>query len=129
MFLYKSVNILNYSRVKQEAERIKRDFSILDYFQSLVSSGFLKYEGVQGKEHFFGFLDQRTGSIAVDDKSNVWYDHAAGRGGDIIEAVQVFENKSFFQSVERLSGSLPVTSFSQRQKPENVQKIVVDKVS
>lgn len=26
---------------------------------------------------------------------NVWYDHAAGKGGDILEAVQVFENKSF----------------------------------
>ena len=53
--------MLNYSRVKQEAERIKRDFPIVDYFQSLVSSGFLKYEGIQGKEYFFGFLTQRTG--------------------------------------------------------------------
>lgn len=129
MFLYKSVNILNYSRVKQEAERIKRDFSILDYFQSLVSSGFLKYEGIQGKEHFFGFLSQRTGSIAVDDKSNVWYDHAAGRGGDILEAVQVFEKKSFFQSVDRLSGYVPVTTFIAREKSESVENIVVEKVS
>lgn len=120
---------MNYSRVKQEAERIKRDFSIFDYFQSLVSSGYLKYEGIQGKEHFFGFLDQRTGSIAVDDRTNVWYDHAAGKGGDILEAVQVFENKSFFESVERLSGSLPVRSFITREKPEICPKIVVEKVS
>jgi hypothetical protein len=120
---------LNYSRVKQEAERIKRDFSIFDYFQSLVSSGCLKYEGVQGKEHFFGFLDQRTGSIAVDEKMNVWYDHAAGKGGDILEAVQVFENKSFFESVERLSESLPVRRFITREKPEISPKIVVEKVS
>lgn len=129
MYLYKNVNILNYLKVKQEAERIKRDFSILDYFQSLVGAGHLKYEGVQGKEHFFGFLDQRTGSIAVDDKTNVWYDHAAGRGGDIIQAVQVFENKNFFESVERLSDSVPVISFIPRQKSETTPKIVVEKVS
>lgn len=129
MFLYKNVNMFDYSRVKQEAERIKRDLPIVDYFQSLVGLGFLKYEGIQGKEYFFGFLTQRTGSIAVDVNANVWFDHSVGRGGDIIEAVQVFENKSFFQSVERLSGSLPITSVIQRQMPENGQKIVVEKVS
>ncbi len=120
---------MNYSKVKQEAVRIKRDFSILDYFQSLVSAGYLKYEGVQCKEHFFGFLSQRTGSIAVDDKTNLWYDHATGKGGDIIEAVQVFEDKNFFQSVERLSGSLPVRSIISRKKSETTPKIVVEKVS
>ncbi|MDG1277139.1 MAG: toprim domain-containing protein [Algoriphagus sp.] len=119
---------MNYSKIKEQAERIKKDYSILEYFQNLVGSGYLKYEGVQGKEHFFGFLDQRTGSIAVDDKTNVWYDHAAGKGGDILEAVQVFENRTFFQSVKRLSGSLPVRSFIPRQKSEITPRIVVEKV-
>lgn len=94
---------MNYSDLKQEASRIKRNFSIIDYFQGLVSAGALKYEGMKGKEHFFGFHSQRTGSIAVDHRTNVWYDHAAGRGGDVLEAVQVFENKTFAQSVEHLS--------------------------
>lgn len=120
--------MLNYSRVKQEAERIKRDFPIVDYFQSLVSSGFLKYEGIQGKEYFFGFLTQRTGSIAVDANANVWYDHSAGRGGDIIEAVQVFEDKSFTESIQRLSDSPPERIIIPKKKPVSAPNIVVENV-
>jgi hypothetical protein len=129
MYLYKNVNIMNYFEVKQTAAKIKQEFPVLDYFHSLVRSGFLNYEGIHGKEYFFGFLEQRTGSIAVDDKANVWYDHAAGKGGDIIAAVQEFENKTFFESVESLSGSVPEREFVPRQKAEITQKIVVEKVS
>ncbi len=121
--------MMKYSEVKQAAAKIKQEFHVLDYFHSLVRSGLLKYEGIHGKESFFGFLEQRTGSIAVDDKANVWYDHAAGKGGDIIAAVQEFENKTFFESVERLSVTVPVREFLPRQKPEIAPKIVVEKVS
>lgn len=120
---------MNYSEVKQAAAKIKQDYPVLDYFHSLVKSGFLKYEGIHGKEYFFGFLEQRTGSIAVDDKAKVWYDHSAGKGGDIIAAVQEFENKTFLESVESLSGSVPKREFVPRQKPEIAPKIVVEKVS
>lgn len=120
---------MNYLEIKQKAAQIKQEFSVLDYFQGLVKSGCLKYEGIQGKEHFFGFLEQRTGSIAVDDRSNVWYDHAAGHGGDILRAVQVFENKTFLESVERLSRAIPVTKIIQKRPSEERQKIVVEKVS
>lgn len=120
---------MNYSEVKQAAAKIKKEFPVLDYFHSLVRFGILKYEGIRGKESFFGFLEQRTGSIAVDDKANVWYDHAAGKGGDVIAAVQEFENKTFFESVESLSGTVPVREFLPRQKPEIPQKIVMEKVS
>jgi hypothetical protein len=128
MNLYKSINMFSYSEVKRQAERIKQDFPIIDYFYSLVNSGFLKYEGIQGKEHFFGFLSQRTGSISVDDRANVWYDHAAGRGGDILEAVQVFENKTFFQSVQRLAGSSPKKIFAPKSKPRVIPKIDIESV-
>ncbi len=120
---------MNYYEVKQAAAKIKQEFPVLDYFHSLVRSGFLKYEGIHGKESFFGFLEQRTGSIAVDDKANLWYDHAVGKGGDIIAAVQEFENKTFLESVESLSGTVPVREFFPRQKPEIPQHIVVEKVS
>jgi hypothetical protein len=129
MFLYKNINILNYSEIKKEVARIKQEYSVLDYFHGLVKLGYLKYEGIHGKEYFFGFLEQRTGSIAVDDRYNVWYDHAAGLGGDIFRAVQVFENKTFVQSVERLSGFIPVRSVIQKRPTEESQKIVVEKVS
>lgn len=116
---------MNYSDLKHEASRIKRDFSIIDYFQGLVSAGALKYEGMQGKEHFFGFLSQRTGSIAVDHRTNVWYDHAAGRGGDVLEAVQVFENKTFAQSVEQLSDLPTERTVVPNNKPKAAPKIMV----
>ncbi|WP_339751200.1 toprim domain-containing protein [Algoriphagus aquimarinus] len=120
--------MFNYNEIKGLAVRIKQDFQIIDYFHSLVNSGFLKYEGIKGKEHFFGFLSQRTGSIAVDDRANVWYDHSAGRGGDIIEAVQVFENKTFPQSVQRLSGSAPERIITPRKKPKPIPKIEIERV-
>ena len=46
---------MNYSEVKQAAAKIKQDFPVLDYFHSLVKSGFLKYEGIYGKESFFQY--------------------------------------------------------------------------
>ncbi|MBN3581104.1 toprim domain-containing protein [Algoriphagus aestuarii] len=119
---------MNYSDLKNEASRIKRDFSIIDYFQGLVSAGALKYEGMQGKEHFFGFLSQRTGSIAVDHRTNVWYDHAAGRGGDVLEAVQVFENKTFAQSVEQLSDLPTERTEVPQNKPKTAPKIMIESV-
>ncbi|MBB6326933.1 MULTISPECIES: toprim domain-containing protein [Algoriphagus] len=119
---------MNYTDLKHEASRIKRDFSIIDYFQGLVSVGALKYEGMQGKEHFFGFLSQRTGSIAVDHRTNVWYDHAAGRGGDVLEAVQVFENKTFAQSVEQLSDFPTERTVIPTNKPKAAPKIKIESV-
>ncbi|WP_439488995.1 toprim domain-containing protein [Algoriphagus sp.] len=119
---------MNYSDLKHEASRIKRDFSIIDYFQGLVSAGALKYEGMQGKEHFFGFLSQRTGSIAVDHRTNVWYDHAAGRGGDVLEAVQVFENKTFVQSVQQLSDLPTERIVIPKNKPKAAPKIKIETV-
>ena len=120
--------MFNYNEVKREAERIKQDFPLLNYFHDLVNTGFLKYEGIQGKEHFFGFLSQRTGSIAVDDQANVWYDHSAGKGGDIIEAVQVFENMTFPQSVQRLAESIPTSIITPKKRAQTDSKIEVESV-
>lgn len=117
-----------YSELKRKAFRIKRDFPIIDYFHDLVMAGFLKYEGINGKDHFFGFLSQRTGSIAVDERANVWYDHSAGIGGDILEAVQVFENKTFPQSVQRLSGAPPERVIAPTNKPQSVSKIEIESI-
>lgn len=121
--------MFSYNKVKSEAERIKREYPLINYFNELVSSGFLKYEGIQGKEHFYGFLSQRTGSIAVDDQSNLWYDHSAGRGGDIIEAVQVFENMTFPQSVQRLAGSIPTSIITTKKKAQPASKIEIDSIA
>lgn len=121
--------MFNYNEVKSEAERIKRDFPIINYFHGLVNSGLLKYEGIHGKEHFFGFLSQRTGSIAVDNQANVWYDHSAGKGGDIIEAVQVFEDMTFPQSIQRLAGSIPTNIIPPKKMAQHASKIEIESVA
>src|SRR5690606_1680466 len=45
---------------------------------------------------------QRTGSIAVRDSKNKWYDHSQGVGGDIIYAIRHFEQKSFVEAVNAI---------------------------
>jgi hypothetical protein len=95
----------DYASLIAEAARIKGEISLLDYFFKLTSIGTLRYDGKKGKEYFFGFDHQKTGSISVKDQDNLWYDHALGEGGDIIKAVQKFEAKTFVQAIQRLSNN------------------------
>lgn len=99
---------IDYTALTAEAARIKADISVLDYFFKLESSGILRYDGKKGKEYFFGFEHQKTGSISIKDQTKVWYDHAKGEGGDIIKAVQLFENKTFVEALQRLSNNLDI---------------------
>src|SRR5690554_3904069 len=101
---------LNYLNLKKEAAEIKSTISVLDYFFSLEKAGILKFEGKIGKELFFGFVEQRTGSISVSESSNLWFDHSMGQGGDIIKAVQVFENKGFVDAIKSLKANTPIES-------------------
>lgn len=94
-----------YETLIAEATRLKSDVSLLDYFFKLESMGALRYDGKKGKEYFFGFDHQKTGSISIRDQANLWYDHAKGEGGDIIKAVQLFEDKSFEDAIKRLSNN------------------------
>lgn len=110
----------NYLTLKRLAEKIKNELSVLDYFFSLEKMGLLKFEGKTGKEFFFGFIDQRTGSISINESNNLWFDHSSGQGGDIIKAVQVFENKSFYDAIQKLSANTPIENKIIRKK--QVQK-------
>lgn len=100
----------NYLNLKKEAAEIKSTISVLDYFFSLEKAGILKFEGKIGKEFFFGFMEQRTGSISIIESSNLWFDHSIGQGGDIIKAVQVFENKGFVDAIKSLKANTPIES-------------------
>lgn len=92
----------NYNNLRLKADRISREKSVLNYFYSLCDKGMLRFEGKMGKEYFFGYPDQRTGSIAVSDGKNKWFDHSRGVGGDVIKAVNFFEGKGFMEAVEQL---------------------------
>jgi hypothetical protein len=92
----------NYQEIRKKAEIFSKEKSVLSYFFSLCEGGALRYEGKQGKEHFFAHPHQRTGSIAVRDSKNKWYDHSQGVGGDIIYAIRHFEHKSFVEVVNAI---------------------------
>src|SRR5690554_5344318 len=91
-----------YNELRLQAEKISSEKSVLNYFYSLCDKGMLRFEGKQGKEYFFGYHDQRTGSIAVSELKNKWFDHSKGVGGDVIMAVKNFEDKGFIEAVEHL---------------------------
>ena len=89
----------SYQDIRKKAERISQEKSVLNYFFSLCESTDLRFEGKQGKEYYFAHPHQRTGSIAVSDSKNKWYDHSQGVGGDIISAIRHFEQKSFIEAI------------------------------
>lgn len=98
----------NYSKLKAEATRIKLEVPLLDYFFKLERLDKLRYDRQVGKEEFFAFEHQKTGSIAINPRSNEWYDHSNGVGGDIIKACQIFENKSFVEAIKSLSNNTDI---------------------
>src|SRR5690554_3869063 len=113
----------SYQDIRKKAEIISKEKSVLSYFFSLCEGGELRYEGKQGKEHFFAHPHQRTGSIAVRDSKNKWYDHSQGVGGDIIYAIRHFEQKRFTEAVASIDNCInnykpPIKSKSQSQTIE-----------
>src|SRR5690606_8954738 len=96
----------SYWDFRKKAEELREEKAILDYFFLLCESGDLRYGGRQGKEHYFAHPHQRTGSIAVNDNKNKWYDHSQRVGGDIISAVSHFGKKSFVEAIGVLDTSL-----------------------
>ena len=98
----------NYSKLKAEATRIKLEVPLLDYFFKLERLDKLRYDRQVGKEEFFAFEHQKTGSIAINPRSNEWYDHSNGVGGDIIKACQIFENKSFVEAIKSLGNNTDI---------------------
>ncbi len=117
----------NYKYLKEKAAQLKSELSLFDYFFKLEKINLVKYEGKIGKEQFFGFPDQKTGSISVNEQ-NLWFDHSSGRGGDIIEAVMYFEDKSFKEAIEVLSNESPVMISQPRITKFNSNPIEIVKV-
>lgn len=94
---------MSYFQLKEEAIRLKAELSLLSYFFILERKNIFMFDGKRGKEYFFRFEHQKTGSISVNDQKNIWFDHSNEDGGDIIKAVQKFENKTFIDAIKYLS--------------------------
>lgn len=60
-----------------------RKIDIVDYLSSLGLLG----TKIQGEDHWYfsPFRDERTPSFKINRRSNIWYDHGSGDGGNIID--------------------------------------------
>lgn len=118
----------NYSKLKVEATRIKLEVPLLDYFFRLEKLDKLRYDRKVGKEEFFAFEHQKTGSIAINTRSNEWYDHSNGVGGDIIKACQIFENKSFIEAIKSLSNNAEILINKSRNQDIYNSQYIIDTI-
>lgn len=93
----------NYNNLIKKIAILKKEITITDYFNYLVNQKILTPPITYGKQIFYGWPEQKTGSIAIEPKENVFFDHREGIGGDLIKACQFFENKSFTDAIKHLS--------------------------
>jgi DNA primase len=88
-----------------------KKFDLVDYLASL---GFLPQK-VSPPDYWFlsPFRDEKTASFKVNRQKNVWYDHALGKGGDLIDFGTLYHKCSVSELLTRLSGyqARPVLSF------------------
>lgn len=96
-------NKKTYAQIVAAAKDIKDKMPVFDYMTKLATAGRLTFEGRRGHEYYFARPDQKTGSISVNTQKNLWFDHSAGVGGDVIKAAKIFENKGFTDAVFQLT--------------------------
>ena len=75
---------------------------------------FMRSCGIELKRHGKGLHghcpfhdDQKTPSLSVTPGKNLWQCFGCGKGGDIIEFVQLFDQVDFAAAVQKLEGCLP----------------------
>lgn len=121
-------NFDSYSQLKAEATRIKLEIPLLDYFFRLEKLEKIRYDRKVGKEEFFAFEHQKTGSISINTRSNEWYDHSSGDGGDIIKACQKFENKSFVEAIKSLCNNSDIVINKSRIQSTDYHTYKIDAI-
>lgn len=81
----------------------------------LISIGLNKDVKSNNNFSFFKspFREERTASLSVNERKNVWFDYGSGFGGDVIKLKMLCENKDFKSAMNDLSGS----KFSRTNNP------------
>jgi len=121
-------------KVNTQAKDIKEQISVIEYLSSKCKSGELVFEGKRGVEFYFGYPGQKTGSISVNTQKNVFFDHQTGKGGDVIKACEIVENKTFKEVLNELSKGVDksaVSIYNQKNidtEDENKQKTTITAV-
>lgn len=88
---------MSYEDLKERVKRIKEETPLEKYFERISKGGILEYDKQFGSELYYKKPDQRTGSISVNLKTQLWYDHQNEKGGDIFNAVDYFEGINNFK--------------------------------
>ncbi len=116
---------MNFSKAKQ--------IPIVDY---LAGRG-VQPKSVQGNQCWYcsPLRQENTPSFKVDTKKNLWFDHATGRGGTIIELVELLDNVTPNEALQALSNQdrqpLPDSfSFHQQQsgQVDQVQGVRINSI-
>jgi len=90
-----------------------REIDLVDYLASLGHQP----KKISNQDYWYlsPLRDEKTPSFKVNRHKNVWYDHALGKGGDLIDFGTLYHNCSVSELLDRLSEyhSCPVLSFHQ----------------
>lgn len=99
-----------------EAKRIP----IVDY---LLEAGF-EAARIKGNDYWYysPFRHERTPSLKVNAKLNVWYDHGSGEGGTIIDIGMRIHQCSRIEFLEKLSRGNYSSSIQRKARTEDVEE-------
>ncbi len=92
-----------------------KQIDLVDYLASLGHQP----QKVNNQDYWYisPLRDEKTASFKVNRKLNVWYDHATGKGGNLIDFGTQYFNCSVAELLQRLSGqAVPSFSFHQQQQ-------------
>jgi hypothetical protein len=81
----------------EDVENIVKNVSVIDYFFHLEQQEKVKFERKSGHDFYFRTEDNKF-SVSKDK----FFDFKGGTGGQIIKAVMMFENKSWFEALKFL---------------------------
>src|SRR5438445_10750870 len=72
---------------------------------------------IHGVDHWYlsPFREEKTASFKVNKRLNLWFDHAEGRGGDLIDFGTRYHRCTVAELLERLSRYAASPSFSFQQ--------------
>jgi hypothetical protein len=100
-----------------------KQIDLVDYLASLGHQP----EKVNNQDYWYlsPLRDEKTPSFKVNRKLNVWYDHATGKGGNLIDFGTQYFKCSVAELLQRLSGqSIPSFSFHPHQQTGHSHNII-----
>lgn len=103
---------------KLTCERAKQ-IDLVDYLASLEHQP----QKVKNQDYWYlsPLREEKTPSFKVNRKLNVWYDHATGKGGNVIDFGTQYFKCSVAELLQRLSGkAIPSFSFHPPQQTDNL---------